>query len=136
MKTAGSPPSRAPWPASRTSKLVAAMVGLLPACGGAKALESVKAARADKEAGAARAALRALAAWPGRLRHRRPPRVVAHSTEDNAERVTALRGCVWLLENATEYSSSQVAARFEKVVPLARSANEREIDRQRPGEIA
>ena len=103
-----------------------ALLGFLPACGGPQALQAVKSARIESEPQVREAALRALAAWPDASAID-PLLEAAQTATHDSERVIALRGCVYLLDSASEYSAGELAARFQKVAALAKNPNETKL---------
>lgn len=108
---------------ARDTETRCALISLLPACGGPQALAAVASARADQDAQVREAAFRALAGW-GDSAAIDPLLEIAQSSAPNTERVVALRGSVRLLGTATEYSTREVAARFQKAFAVAKTLNE------------
>jgi HEAT repeat protein len=102
------------------------LLGLLPSCGNAPALETLKAARADQEPRIREAALRAMAEWPD-ASATDPLLEMARTTTQDTERVLALRGAVRLLSTTAETSPPDTAARFQKAMDLARNADEKKL---------
>jgi len=102
------------------------LICLLPACGNDKALDAVKAARADRDMSVREAALRALAEWPDAAAID-PLLEVAQTSAQNTERVLALRGSVRLLGIASGYSAAEIAARFKKAMSHTKNAGEKKL---------
>jgi HEAT repeat protein len=104
----------------------ASLLSLLPSCGDARALDTLKAARADREPRIREAALRAMAEWPdasatGALLE------MARTTTQDTERVLALRGAARLLSTTADASPHDTAVSFEKVMDLAKNADEKKL---------
>lgn len=108
---------------ARDTETRCSLIGLLPVCGGPQALAAVASARADQNPQVREAAFRALAGW-GDSAAIDPLLEIAQSSAPNTERVVALRGSVRLLGTATEYSTREIAARFQKAFAVAKPLNE------------
>jgi HEAT repeat protein len=104
----------------------ASLLGLLPACGDARSLDALKTAREEKEPGIRDAALRALADWPDASAVDALLEAAQNPAQDT-ERVLALRGVVRLLGATADASPSATAARFEKIMALAKNADEKKL---------
>lgn len=102
------------------------LVGLLPVCGGERALAAVKSARAEAPPRVREAAFRAWCEWPeaaavdGLLE-------IVQTARDPTERALAFRGGIRLLGSANDFSDRELADRFQKVLAAATSVDEKKL---------
>ncbi len=102
------------------------LLGLLPSCGNAQALDTLKAARTDAEPRVREAAMRGLAEWPDASATEALIEAARAATQDT-ERTLALRGASRLLGATADAAPAATAARFKTVMELSRNADEKKL---------